>query len=189
MALTLTRRALGAWLASAACAAGAAEFDGTHRLVLGNAAGERVDIGSITFRSLGPDRWQFDIKLDETRFEERFLAMRPFKCLTGPTQQICHFPYGAEREFTRGDLVPLEYALLFLHKKPASVNIDARDGVYYKLQWSAAGAKAALTGKLWDADFTPIIVPEGSDRRRPVSAANLFEAHAGSHWLPQLYIE
>ncbi|MBL8471204.1 MAG: hypothetical protein KF778_15420 [Rhodocyclaceae bacterium] len=182
-------RLAGLCLASAAALAGAAELAGTHRLVLANAAGERIDIGTVTFRSAGTERWRFDIKLDDARFEERFLAMRPFKCLTGPSQQICWFPYGEEREITRDDLVPLEYALLFLHKKPASVNIDAKNGVYYKLRWSAAGARSALEGTLWDADYTPIIVPEGGDRRRPVTADYLFAADPGSHWLPQLLIE
>ena len=52
-------------------------------------------------------------------FTERFLAMRPFRCLTGSRAQLCHMPYGNNGSITGDDLQPLEYALMFLHMRPA----------------------------------------------------------------------
>ena len=110
--------------------------------------------------------------------------MRPFKCLTGLRQQLCHFPFGNERIISRDGLAPLEYSLMFLHKKPASVHVDSANGIYYRLAWNEKG----LMGELFDVDMDPIIVPEG-DMRRPIRKEHLLKAHEGSHWLPRLSIE
>jgi len=165
--------------------AAAQDLSGLKQVVLSNANGEeRVVIGHVFFDTAGEGRWKFDLRLDESRFTEHFLAMRPFKCLTGARQQLCHFPFGKERIITRDDLAPLEYSLMFLHKKPASVHVDSANGIYYQLAWGEKG----LRGQLFDVDMDPIIVPQG-DMRRPFRKEHLLQAHPGSHWLPRLSIE
>lgn len=166
----------------------AAELSGTRQIVLSNAQGERIPIATVAFEPAGAGRWRFTLHLDESRFGEHFLAMRPFKCLTGARQQLCHFPYASEQVVAADDLVPLEYALMFLHTKPAAVNVDARNGVYYRLRWKENGAPVAIEGKLYDVDMDPIVVPQG-DRRRPIRSEHLIAADEDSHWLPRLTIE
>ncbi len=171
---------LGLWTAAAL----ANPLTGEKSVWLANAAGEKLRIGSVMFEPLANARARFAFRLDESRFGEYFLAMRPFRCLVGSTQYLCHFPYGGEREVSADDLAPLEYQLMFLHKKPASVNLDPRDGLYWKLR--ADGDR--LVGTLYDADMEPIIVPQG-ERRRPLTDEFLQRADQGSHWLPRLTIE
>lgn len=174
--------ALTALLAIAAQAA--PPLAGVKRVVLSNAAGEQLHIANVSFTPAGEGRWQFDLMLERERFGEYFLAMRPFKCLAGATQHLCLFPYGEERTITRDDLAPLEYALMFLRKKPAELHVNSANGIYYKLAWTNKG----LAGTLFDVDFDPIVVPRG-ERRRPIRAEHLLPAHEGSHWLPRLAIE
>jgi hypothetical protein len=157
---------------------------GEKSVWLANAAGEKMRIGSVKFEPLGNGRAGFAFRLDESRFSEYFLAMRPFRCLAGKTQYLCHFPYGGERQVSAGDLVPLEYQLMFMHKKPASVNLDSRNGLYWKLRADVV----RLVGTLYDAEMDPIIVPHG-DRRRPLTEEFLQRADEGSHWLPRLTVE
>ena len=171
---------LALWGASAA----ANPLSGEKSVWLANASGERVRIGNVKFEPVANGRSSFAFRLDESRFGEYFLAMRPFRCLAGSTQFLCHFPYGSEREVALDDLSALEYQLMFMHKKPASVNLDSRNGLYWKLRVDGE----RLVGTLYDADMDPIIVPQG-DRRRPVTEEFLQRADDGSHWLPRLTIE
>lgn len=151
---------------------------------LSNAAGERVRIGTVHFTATAGGRTAFRFRLDETRFGEYFLAMRPFRCLAGPVQHLCHFPFGGENEISPADLTPLEYRLIFLHKKPGTLHLESRNGLLWRLR--PEGER--LVGRLYDADLDPIIVPQG-DMRRPVTDAHLQEANEASHWLPRLVIE
>ena len=66
----------------------AAELSGSRGIWLSNAEGERQRI-NLVFAGRQADR--FSIAMAET-LEEYFLAMRPFRCLTGPRQRLCHFP-------------------------------------------------------------------------------------------------
>ncbi len=184
----------GLWaglLLAAMSAAGAhpngPEPTGPHRILLSNAAGEQVELGRVSFEPAGEGRWRFKVKLDADRTSEHFLAMRPFKCLTGPKQQICHFPYEVEPVISRSDLVPLEYALMFLHKKPPVPHISSRNGHYYRLRWVEAGG-LLLEGRLHDVDMDPIIAPKGNPER-PIVPADLAEADENSHWMTRLRIE
>jgi len=56
----------------------------------------RVVIGRLTLTPVGPERWKFAFRVDENLLGEYFLAMRPFRCLVGPHQALCRFPYGIE---------------------------------------------------------------------------------------------
>jgi hypothetical protein len=169
----------------AATASGAAQdLSGRKVVSLGNAAGEQVTIGHVEFTPTSPGRYRFNFVLDESRFGEFFLAMRPFKCLTGPSQRLCHFPYGEENEVSLDDLTALEYRLMFLRTKPNAVHVDPRQGAYYRLTRSGNG----LAGALFEVDMDPIITPQG-DRRRPIRAKHLEPVDPATQWLPLLKIE
>jgi hypothetical protein len=167
-----------------ATGAGAQDLGGRKRISLGNAEGERLVIGHVVFTPVATGRYRFELVLDDARFGEYFLAMRPFKCLTGPAQRLCHFPYGEEREFSIDDLSALEYQLMFLRTKPNAVHVDPRQGVYYRLRPTGNG----FEGELFDVDMDPIITPQG-DMRRPIRARQLERADPATHWLPLLTIE
>lgn len=161
---------------------------GTKRIVLSNDAGERHEIGSIAFRDAGAGKTAFKIDLGP-QFGDHFLAMRPFRCLTGAQQRLCWFPVTNEEQvISAQDLVPLEYALMFMKTKPTALHVNPFNGVYYKLSWTEGG----LRGRVFDLDMDPFISPPADPaqrRARPVGAADLQAADIGSHWLPELRIE
>ncbi|HWS12787.1 MAG TPA: hypothetical protein VN279_08320 [Rhodocyclaceae bacterium] len=166
----------------------AAEFSGVKAIRLANPAGEAHEIGKVTFTPLGNGRSAFRITLDPS-LQEYFLAMRPFLCLTGPQQRLCHF--GVEREppeVSASDLVPLEYALMFMRTAPTSLHVNPFNGVIYKMQIKGQ----RIEGRLYELDMDPFITPDSvpvERRKRPVAESDLIPADPASHWLPLLVIE
>ena len=166
----------------------AADLSGSRGIWLSNAEGERQRIGIITFTPEAAGRTRFRIVMAET-LEEYFLAMRPFRCLTGPRQRLCHFPVAREAPvISADDLVPLEYALLFMRTAPQALHIDPFNGLYYRMRLSERG----IVGRLHDVDMDPFITPDSvpvERRQRPIRAADLSPGDPRSHWLPILSIE
>lgn len=166
----------------------ATELSGRRGVWLGNAEGERQRIGSVEFTPAGGGKTRFALRMDAS-LEEYFLAMRPFRCLTGPRQRLCHFP--VEREaplISADDLVPLEYALLFMRTAPRSLHIDPFNGLYYRMRLTDRG----IVGQVHDVDMDPFITPDSvpvERRQRPIRAAELAPGDPRSHWLPILTIE
>lgn len=120
--------------------------------------------------------------MDES-LEKYFLAMRPFRCLTGPRQRLCYFPVEHETPvISAGDLVPLEYVLLFMHSAPKSLHIDPFNGHYYRMTLTGQG----IVGQ------SPFIPPDSvplERRQRPIDAGYLALGDPRSHGLPILTIE
>ncbi len=177
-------RAVLCWVAAAllAGAAQAADLSGRKAVVLLANDGSRVVIGQVTFRRQG-DGYDFRFEPDPSKFTERFLAMRPFLCLDGATQSLCHFPYATPRHVTERDLTDLEYELMFLRKPRQAVSVDAFNGIYYEMRISDRG----VAGELREVDMTPIVVPDGS--KRPIRRETLEKSDPAGHWLPRLVIE
>jgi hypothetical protein len=166
----------------------AAELSGTRGIWLSNAEGERQRIGTVVFTPAGGGQTRFRVTMEES-LEEYFLAMRPFRCLTGPRQRLCHFPVEREAQvISAGDLVPLEYALLFMRTAPKSLHIDPFNGLYYRMTLTENG----IVGQLHDVDMDPFITPDSvpvERRQRPIRAVDLAPGDPRSHWLPILRIE
>jgi hypothetical protein len=161
-----------------------AALSGTKIIWLTNAQGEKVQWGTVAFEPPAGGKQKFAVN-PSPELKEHFLAMRPFKCLAGARQQLCWFPYTqVAQEIVGNDFTPLEYALMFLHTKPAALHVNSGNGLYYRLARSERG----LVGKLHDVDMDPIVVPR-ADRERPIKPAMLSAAEPGSHWLPVLLIE
>lgn len=166
----------------------AAELTGTRGIWLSNTTGDRHRVGTVVFTPAEAGKTRFKITMAET-LEEYFLAMRPFRCLTGPTQRLCHFP--VEREpglISSGDLVPLEYALLFMRTAPKSLHIDPFNGIYYKMSWNESGIKGELHDVEMDSFIAPDLVPP-ERRQRPIGYSQIAPGDPRSHWLPILTIE
>lgn len=171
-------------LTANAWAAAPADFAGNHRVTLVGTGNEEVPIGQLRVERRGDgDGYAFTFNLDEAKFAERFLAMRPFRCLENEATALCHFPYAGAGHITADDLVDLEYQLMFLRKPRAALSLDSRNGVYYEMRWTAEG----IDGVMRIVDMEPIIVP-GAERRRPIRHEQLEAAEAASAWLPYLRI-
>ena len=173
----------------AAGMAQAFEFQGRHDIVLHNGGAVRERIGEVEFSPVGDGRARFVVRVDESRLGEYFLAMRPFRCLVGPEQRLCHFPAAREAPVVGADdLVPLEYALMFLRTAPASLHLNPFNGVYYQLRVGPT----RIDGRLYEVDMDPFITPDSvppERRQRPLRPADLSPADPAGHWLPFLSIE
>jgi hypothetical protein len=156
---------------------------------IGGGGNETIVIGTVTFTPAPEGKTQFKVELDSAKFGEYFLAMRPFKCVTGPRQHLCHFPLERVGDtITSSDFQPLEYALMFMHKKPATVSLDSRNGLFYALTRTPAG----FSGRVSDVDMEPIIVPDSvpaAQRERPIRKQDLHTSDPSAYWLPFITIE
>ncbi len=176
-----------AWMSLPSSAA-AAPLTGERKIILSNAAGERYQIGLVRFVDAGNGRSSFEVAMDDS-LQDYFLAMRPFQCLTGPVQRLCWFPVKNEASLVSdSDLLPLEYALMFMRTRTHDLHVNPFNGLYYKLQRDGN----RLTGRLYEVDMAPFIAPDilpVEERKRPLKAADFFEADPGSNWLPVMTIE
>ena len=159
---------------------------GTKTIFLIDAEGGEHPIGKVMF---APKNGATGIKvnLEEANFVEKFLSMRPFRCLDGKKQTVCYlpYPYQLKDKISGEDLVDLEYRLLFLHKGPTDYGIDAWNGLYYKLSITK---DSTITGSLHEADFNVLAVPPDVEFSRPVAEADLTEAEEGRHRFPRIEI-
>ncbi len=162
----------------------AAGFPGEMAITLHGTDGQSIRIGTL---KLTPDAdgYRSEVVLDDSRFEDHFLSMRPFKCVPHAKQMICHlpYPYVNRRHITEHDLTDLEYDLLFLHKRPEEYGIDAWNGFYYELRVSDGG----IVGELRETDLNVLAVPPATGERRPIGKADLHPA-ADAHWPQRITI-
>ena len=164
------------------------DWNGTRNIILSNAAGERHTIGQVIFSDGGEGKTAFRIEM-AANMQDYFLAMRPFLCLTGPVQRLCWFPVHNEATLiSKDDLLPLEYALMFMRTKSTGLHVNPFNGLYYRLR--VEGQR--ITGTLFEVDMAPFIAPDVlpvEQRQRPLQAKDFYEADTGSNWLPVLSIE
>ncbi len=159
---------------------------GQKVITLVAAAGERLDIGQITFAKDG-DAASFEIKLDAPQFAEEFLSMRPFSCLAGAKETWCHleYPYDLKRRIASDDLIDLEYALLFLFKPPAGYGIDPWNGLYFKLALAEDGS---IGGAVYDVNLDPLGVPPEDRSARLIHQTDLTVSDPATHRFARIEI-
>lgn len=166
----------------------AGDWSGSRQLVLSNTAGERHTIGQIIFSDGGQGKTAFRIEM-AANMQDYFLAMRPFLCLTGPVQRLCWFPVHNEPALiSKDDLLPLEYALMFMRTRATDLHVNPFNGLYYRLR--VEGER--IVGTLFEVDMAPFIAPDVlpvEQRQRPLKPGDFYEADPGSNWLPSLSIE
>lgn len=168
--------------------ADAGALSGERKIFLSNASGERHLIGTVRFTDAGGGRSSFEVAMSSS-MQEYFLAMRPFLCLTGPAQRLCWFPVKNEAPLvSESDLLPLEYALMFMRTRTHDLHVNPFNGLYYKLRLEGE----RLVGSLYEVDMAPFVAPDimpVDERVRPLKPADFSEADPGSNWLPVLTIE
>ncbi len=145
---------------------------------------EEICVGTIAL-TRDDTASRYEIQFDESRFGSHFLSMRPFKCLDGPESRLwCHlpYPYELERRIDPGDLLDLEYDLLFVVKGPKEFGINLWHGRYFRLQWSDGD----IVGELHEVDLNILAVPPEPGNLRPITSADLHQTDAANHWLPTI---
>jgi hypothetical protein len=167
-------------------AAWSAQLQGVKKVHLVSPSGEEMVIGTVEF-SAHDGRTSYSLKIDNPSFSEHFLSMRPFRCLEGAAQTVCHLPYphALRRQVTADDLTDLEYDLLFLHKSSGEYGINFWNGIYYEL---ALGADGTIKGKLKETDMNELASPPAEKFGRLIEPANLSDADGATHRFPTLVI-
>ncbi len=152
-------------------------------ITLRGADGMTVEIGTLE-AAPEDDGYRIRVILDNSKFEEQFLSMRPFKCLPHAAQVLCYlaYPYDNPRFVTKDDVTDLEYDLLFLHKTPQEYGIDAWNGLYYDLTMTDNG----FEGELKETDLNVLAAPP--DEPRPIKDTDLYPA-SEKHWPRRITIQ
>ncbi|WP_260294477.1 hypothetical protein [Sedimenticola hydrogenitrophicus] len=139
------------------------ELNGTHPIELARKDGSAVMLGEVVFTLKG-DRVGFEFKPDHKVFQDYFLSMKEFKCLTGQQEVFCHvrYPYSNPASVTANDLSWLEHAFLFLHKSPKEFGARLWNGVIHKMNITDEG----IVGQPQAVDLNLISAPP-TDNRPP----------------------
>lgn len=182
------RRLLGAGLLWCASTAVVAEALPARSIYLSAADGTEVKIGTLHLTA-ADGRYSSRVVMDEQAYGDFFLSMRPFKCLSGEQQMLCHLPYPYENDdrIAPDDLTGLEYQLLFIRKAPNDYGINPWFGVYYQLQWQNP-PHGPIHGQLFETNMDILAAPPEDPASRPITTDDLYEADASAHWLPTLRI-
>ena len=138
--------------------------DGSYTVRL-QGGSETLDIGSLQLSRQG-DTFTFTFAMDETKFSDQFLSMRPFKCLDGDVM-ICHLAYPYQKNFhiSSADLIDLEYEFLFIARSPSEYGIDPYNGRYYKLSIDDGEIK----GTIYAVDLNLLAAPPEDGDLRPLT--------------------
>jgi len=163
-----------------------ADLTGKRQIKMTSGAGEDVIVGTVTFEKNGTG-YSYFLNLDDEKFADHFLSMRPFKCLEGNVQYLCHLPYPYEKTHRIGpkNFTDLEHEFLFIHKKPNDYGINMWNGLYYVISETQTG----LTGRLHELDMDILASPPEAGVMYPLLDAEKMEANRASHWFPHLMIE
>lgn len=165
--------------------ANASSFEGDKKVYLVSSAEELTQIGDITFTS-EKGKVNYKFTLLDTPFENQFLSMRPFQCLMGKKQVMCHvpYPYEADKSVDENDLSLLSNDLLFLHKNPSQYGINMWNGIYYKLN----KVGDTIEGKVFEVDMNEIASPP-DDTNMPFDDDQIFEADVTNYVYPKILIK
>ncbi len=175
-----------AFFSVAVCAPAVAwELSGRKELALVDRSGVATRLGSVDFTS-NDDGVTFTLTPEPERFKDFFLSMREFKCLEGDGEILCHvpYPYPNPRTLRADDLRWLEHALLFLYKTPGEFGARLTNGVYYRLNITAAG----IVGRPYAVDLNRIAAPPDDLTRPPYGDDDLTEMEPTARWYGALSI-
>jgi len=165
-------------------------------IVMHDKNGQSQVVGTLTLTALTSASsssltgYQADVSMDDSRFGDYFLSMRPFKCLESEQQLLCHLPYPYQnaQQITQDDLTDLEYQLLFIRKNPNDYGINPWFGVYYKLSWQNP-PHGPITGQLHETDMDVLAAPPEDPTIKPITVDDLYEADSDVHWWPTITIQ
>ena len=160
-------------------------LSGSKKIYLVSSAGELTHFANVEFTPI-EDRVDYKITIIDKPFENKFLSMRPFKCIMGKKQVMCYLPYPYENNgfIKKSDLTDLSYDLLFLHKNPAEYGINLWNGIFYRLSITENG----IEGVVHEVDMNIIASPPENDAP-PFAEDEIFEADTDNYVYPRLLIK
>lgn len=163
-----------------------AGFPSLMNIYLIDQNGDELEVGSAEFSSSDGDAYGIHVDMDSPLFEDQFLSMRPFNCLTESAEWFCYlpYPYDLKKTVTADDLTELEYQLLFIWKSPKDFGIDAWNGIYYRLTPNEDGS---ISGKLLQGDLNVLASPP-EPFSHPIDLYEFIEEGAKSRLYPSLVI-
>lgn len=146
-----------------------------------------IDIAILELMKQQDGSYNYSLDIDDDKFSNHFLSMRPFKCFQGPKQMLCYLPYPYKKTYkiSDTDLQDLEYDLLFIHRKASDYGINPWNGLYYKL---SLNQDAKLTGVLNEVDLDILAAPPDEGVTRPITDSDLTLAEQDSYSYPVLTI-
>ena len=163
----------------------AVPLEGNKKVYLISTTGELTHIANVEF-VLNKEKINYSVSMVDAPFENQFLSMRPFQCLMGKKQVMCHVPYPYEknRYIVDGDLSGLSYDLLFLHKNPSEYGINMWNGIYYQL--TQVGSD--IEGVVFEIDMNILATPP-EDLNHPLAEDEIFEADLTNYIYPRVLIK
>lgn len=171
----------------------AADLTGHKTVSLVSPAGDKVEIADLELRPRYGG-YGFEVTFRRDAFKEIYMQETNFLCQPGPRREICHFPFppgdytpdDSSGFFTADDLRPLEYALLFAHKRPAPADIDINlfNGMYYRL--AVVGKR--IEGTVFGVDFNRLVVADDKEKY-PLKPGDLDPLDLKDERFPHLVIE
>ena len=166
----------------------AGEIKSTKTVTLQSPGGESIDIATINMTRESSGGFSYQLEIDDSKFGDYFLSMRPFKCFQGPIQMLCYLPYPYQKgqKITANDLKDLEYDLLFIHRKSTDYGIDPWNGVYYKLTLDQDNN---LSGVMKEVDLDILASPPEGGVTRPITETDINEVDPDSHSYPFVIIK
>ena len=163
-----------------------AAFPDIAQVILIDQQGAELPIGVVEFTTGSDQATGVNVDITSSEFEDQFLSMRPFKCLTDTSEWFCYLPYPYEltRTITPEDMTELEYQLLFIWKSPKTFGIDAWNGVYYQLTMQEDGT---ITGQLLQGDLNVLAEPP-EPGSHPIELSEFIDEGADNRLYPSLVI-
>lgn len=164
-----------------------ASFPADASIYLQAPDGTELQIGHVQFGIETDGKHGITVTMDNERFTEHFLSMRPFRCLQGEQEWFCYLPYPYELQnvVSEDDLSDLAYNLLFIKKTPTEFGIDAWNGLYYQLTVSDDGY---ISGTLFEGDLNVLQSPPANKYDKPIDLDEFIEGDSSKRLFPSLVI-
>ncbi len=158
--------------------------EGSKQVLFETEGGESLELGTLELSRSG-DEWQFSFSLEDSNFSDRFLSMRPFKCIDGkPTYCRLAYPYDRPRTITADNFVNLEYEFLFIVRSPTEYGIDPYNGRYYVIRQQGG----ILVGEPRAVDLNILAAPPDAGITHPITEAELDPIEVETERFPRLLI-
>lgn len=160
-------------------------LQGIKKVYLVSSAGELTQIAIVEFIP-NDKNIAYKVSMIDHPFENQFLLMRPFRCVMGSKQVMCHVPYPYDKKgfITNDDLSDLSYDLLFLHKSPTEYGINMWNGIFYKLKITGQ----QINGTVFEVDMNILASPP-DDLDKPFADDEIFEADVSNYVYPRVLIK
>ncbi len=167
--------------------AASASFPDNAGIYLIDSNQQEIKIGEVVFTNKENGATAVNVSMDNDKFTDHFLSMRPFRCIEGKSEWFCYlsYPYDLHSQITEDDLSDLEYQLLFIRKSPSEFGIDAWKGLYYQLHIETDGT---ITGNLFEGDLNALQSPPEEKYAKPIDLDEFIEADASKRLFPTLRI-